>query len=34
MEQVKQLVEQLIKGQFLVQGTLSNLRQKAPDKAT
>jgi SAM-dependent methyltransferase len=34
MEQVKQLVEQLITGQSLVQGTLSNLRKKAPDQAT
>jgi SAM-dependent methyltransferase len=34
MEQVKQLVDFLIAGQSLVQGTLSNVRRKATDQAT
>ena len=34
MEQVKQLIERLIAGQTMVQGTLSNQRRKAPDQAT
>jgi SAM-dependent methyltransferase len=34
MEQVKQLVDRLIAEQSLVQGTLSNVRRKAPDQAT
>jgi SAM-dependent methyltransferase len=34
MEQVKQLVERLIKEQSLVQGTLSNLRRKIPNQAS
>jgi SAM-dependent methyltransferase len=34
MEQVKLLVDRLIEEQLLVQGTLSNVRRKAPEQAT